>query len=179
MAQTDKRKRGKPVEFTPEKIREVVDEIIDLMCEGELITEILRKDKRREGFPGFATFIRWVNESDELGELYAHARELQADRELDEIRKLADEPNIITLVDKSEQRDELGNLTGVTVKKTQVDNVARSKVSVDARKFRLGRMASKYNDKLSVDLNKKTSVVIELDLGSDDDDDEEGEGDAG
>lgn len=181
MAETKRNKGGKPITWTPERVKEVFDEIIDRMCEGELISEILRGETRPEGYPRYSTFMDWIRESEELADKYAGAREIQAEIELDEIRKLADEPNIITLMDTTTLRDELGNPTGTTVKKTQVDNVARSRLEIDARKFRLGRMASKYNDKLSVDLNKKTSVVIELDLGldDDDDDDEEGVGDAG
>lgn len=166
------KKRGKPIEWTEERKNEVFDEIIDRMCEGELISEILRGRDRAEHLPNYATFIKWIKESDELGDKYAHAREIQAEIELDEIRKLADEPNIITLMDKTTTRDELGNETGVIVKTTQVDNVARSRLEIDARKFRLGRMASKYNDKVTVDVNKKMSVIIEVseDTGEEDDD---------
>lgn len=166
----ERNKGGKPVVWTEERKEQVFDEIIDRMCEGELISEILRGENRTEGYPNYATFIRWIKESDELGDKYACAREIQAEIELDEIRKIADEPMIITLRDVT--RDSDGK---ETVKLTQVDNVARSKQMGDARRFRLGKMASKYNDKVTLDVNKNLSVtiVVEEDNGDDEDDVEE------
>lgn len=164
------KKMGRPVEWTEERKEEVFDEIIDRMCEGELISEILRGANRPEGYPNYATFIRWIKESDELSDKYTCAREIQAEIELDEIRRIADEPMITELTDVTTDKD-----NNTTEKVTQVDNVARSKQMIDARKFRLGKMASKYNDKVDVNLNKNVSVtiVVEEDMGDDSDADEE------
>lgn len=157
------KKKGHPVEWTEERRAEVFDEVINRMCEGELITEILGRDKAKPGYPTFGTFIKWVNNDEDMQQQYACAREIQADREFDELRKIADTP-------LPGKRVEFGEADGKKFEKTVVEDMAaHRKMQIDVRKFRIGKMSGKYNDKISVDLNRKSTVRLEIDLGGDDD----------
>lgn len=170
-----KKKVGKPIEWTDEKINVVFDDIIDRMCEGELISEILRVpkgEKAPEGLPRYSTFMQWITDREELADKYARAREIQADAEFDELRKIADTPMMGKRIESGVDKD--GNKFSKVIEE---DMTAHRKLMYDARKFRIGKMASKYNDKVDVNLNKKTSLSIHIDLS--DDDDEEGDDNVG
>lgn len=164
-------KKGHPVEWTEERRAQVFEEIVDRMCEGELITDILGRDKAKPGYPTFGTFIKWVNNDADLQQQYAHAREIQADREFDELRKIADTPMLAERIEES--TDDKGKVTKKVVKE---DAIGMRRLMYEARKFRIGKMSGKYNDKIAVDLNKRSTVRLEIDLGDDDEneDDETG-----
>lgn len=141
------------------------------MCEGELITDILGRDKAKPGYPTFGTFIKWVNNDADLQQQYACAREIQADREFDELRRIADTTQIGKRIEEGTGAD------GKPFKKTITEDMtAHRKMQIDVRKFRIGKMSGKYNDKIAVDLNKRSTVRLEIDLGDDDEneDDETG-----
>lgn len=103
---------------------DVEDEILSRLAGGESLTDICGPN-RDDWLPTDRTVYRRLAEDDAFSRKYARAREIQAHREADEIRVIAD------------------MATAETV------NAAR--LQVDVRKWRASKMAPKvYGDKLAV-----------------------------
>jgi len=119
-----------PFAWTPDLEAEILTRIMG----GEIIAEICGPN--RDSFiPSETTFCKHLSQSDTFAEEYARAKEVQAHREFDEIRKIADEAT--------------------------PENVHVKRLQVDARKWRAGKMApKKYGDKLDVDMSGAFSVTI-------------------
>jgi len=131
MASPKKRGRGKPpFNWTPE----VEGDLINRIMRGQVIADICGPD--RDSFiPSETTFYKHLSQSESFAEDYARAKEVQAHREFDEIRKLADEAT--------------------------PENVHVKRLQIDARKWRAGKMApKKYGDKLDVDMSGSFNVTI-------------------
>ncbi len=113
---------------------EIEDEIFRRMIAGESILEILGPD-RDDFLPSEATFYRKLQAGDEaFCEKYARAREAQAHRETDEIRRIAD---------------------AATPEDVQV-----ARLKIDARKWRAGKLAPKvYGD--TVDVKHGGTIKLE------------------
>ena len=122
MGEMEKPKRGQPpFAWTPELEAEILTRIMG----GEVIAEICGPD--RDSFiPSETTFYKHLIQSDTFAEDYARAKEVQAHREFDEIRKIADE--------------------------AMPESVQVDRLRIDARKWRADKMApKKYGDKLELD----------------------------
>jgi hypothetical protein len=103
----------------------------DFICEQLIEGKSLRSVCRDEGMPAQSTICRWLASNETFRKQYAHARELQADTIFDEVLDIADE---------------------------KADDVNRSRLRVDARKWMAGKLRPKvYGDKL--DLNASVDVV--------------------
>jgi hypothetical protein len=106
---------------------------------------------KREGFPSFSTFMRWLAEEgaagDSLRDQYARAREAQAEVMAEEILAIADEECTMVKADKHGSMDDDGE--GNTEVVFDSTAVQRNKLRVDTRKWLLSKMApKKYGDKL-------------------------------
>lgn len=116
---------------------EVEEEILCRIAGGESILDICGPD-RGKLIPSERTFYRKLAEDPELWQRYARAREAQAHRENDEIRKIADAAT--------------------------PDDVNVARLRIDARKWRAAKMAPKiYGDKLDLGGNLGLTVVLESD----------------
>ena len=94
--------------------------------------------------PAARTVLRWIRASPDLQRSYAIATEVRADMIFDEILEIADDARN-DLVEKV-GRD--GQVQGFTV---DAENIRRSALRIDARKWALARMApKKYGDKLQL-----------------------------
>lgn len=101
---------------------EMESEIFDRMMSGDAITDILGID-RDDWLPSERTFYKRLAEDEDFAQNYTRAREVQAHREADEIRSIADSAS------------------------AEDYNVAR--LRIDARKWRAAKMApKKYGDKI-------------------------------
>ena len=101
--------------------QDIADEIIERIAKGEAVTDICQDD----WLGSEVTFYRKLDADKDLFERYTRAREIQAHREADEIRKIADE-----------SRNEDYNV---------------AKLRIDARKWRASKLAPKhYGDKLDL-----------------------------
>lgn len=149
----------------------VFDEIIERLCNGELISKILNKDERPKNYPTFSTFFEWLEKEETKAERYARARAIGIEKEVDEIRQIADEP--LFYEEEEWTTDENGNKKLVKVVKKM--NHQQKAQMIDARKWRAGKMSGKYANKATVDLNQNKKINIVLDLGTDEDDEEEDE----
>lgn len=160
-------KGGATIEWTEEKKKAAIDEILDRITEGESVRKILNKD--RVDLPSNRLFIEWLEEDEQLSKQYARACEMRQELIFDEILDIAD--------------DNSGDLSHVELKydanKKPVVKVvansefaARSKVKIDARQWVLSRMnPKKYGNKADVDLTSNGErIKIELNLGTDKED---------
>lgn len=92
-----------------------------------------------ENWPHPSQIYRWMNEHESFREKYARAREAQADYLADEIIQIADDGLNDT------QTDEEGN------ERIDHDHIARSRLRVDARKWKASKLApKKYGDKVDL-----------------------------
>lgn len=100
--------------------------------------------------PDRSTVFRWLNTPslERFCDQYARAREAQADRFAEEILQIADDGKNDTYVDEN------------GVKRVDQDNVNRSKLRVDARKWLASKLApKKYGDKQQVEMSGSLDVA--------------------
>lgn len=120
----------------------------DAVCERIALGESVRQICNEGDDPpcGQMTFYRWLqaDETGELQEAYRLAREIQADREVDEIKEIADDARN----DWMERRGKDGEMRV----ELNAENVQRSKLRIQARQWKASKLKPKvYGDKL--DLN--------------------------
>lgn len=109
------------------------------MAEGESLREICRT----KGYPAESTVRLWaVTDRDGFAAFYARAREAQVDRWAEEIVEIAD--------DASNDWMERKNGDGTTSKVPDQENINRSRLRVDTRKWLMSKIApKKYGEKIT------------------------------
>jgi hypothetical protein len=113
------------------------DEIAATICSRIATGEPLVRICRDESMPGTTTVYRWLSEKEEFRDIYARARDDQADTLADEIIDLSDE--------------QMEDATAVN----------RQRLRVDARKWIAAKLKPrKYGDKL--DIEHKADVKISV-----------------
>lgn len=120
----------------------MADDICERISEGESLKRICSGDD----MPNKATVFRWLGLHKEFSDLYARAREAQADVLADEIIDIADESM------NDSYTDENGNA------RTDHEVVARSRLRVDARKW----IASKLKPRMYSDRPEPEATGIDL-----------------
>lgn len=126
---------GRPTAYTPELATAICEQIAD----GLSLRQICVKDS----MPSQSMVFRWLAQPDRGGfrEQYARAREAQADKLADEILEIADETEG-DFIGK-----ELGD--GTVVEVADHEHIQRSKLRVDARKWKAAKLApKKYGDRV-------------------------------
>lgn len=128
---------GRPTKFT-QKLADYICEKIANSSEGLNRLHESEPDK----FPHRSTVIRWLAENEAFRDQYARARELQADFIADEIIEIADTCRI----GKKTKTVKKGKKTEIEV--TEGDMIERSRLQIDARKWKASKLApKKYGDK--------------------------------
>jgi hypothetical protein len=132
----DKQKNGRPTKYT-KVLGEKICELLATTSMG--LTTICRQ----ADMPNVSTIHRWLNKDKEFCDTYTHAREAQADYLADEIIEIADETeNDHTTID-------IGD--GVEIQKVNTEAIQRSKLRVEARKWKASKLApKKYGEKMDV-----------------------------
>lgn len=129
---------GRPTIYT-QKLGADICEIISTSNKGlKIICDDLKISS--------STVFKWLSDKDkpEFSEQYARAREAQADFLADEIIEIADTYRPTEI----QYTNEMGQ--SVTIQ----DNVARSKLQIDARKWKSSKLApKKYGDKMDLTTN--------------------------
>ncbi len=129
---------GRPTVRTEENAETICNRLI----QGESLVEITNDP----AMPGYTTILGWLQEDTGFRGKYAQARAIQAERMASEILTIADDGSNDTYV------DEEGN------KKVDYDNIARSRLRVDTRKWIASKLLPKvYGDK-TAEVNN--SVVV-------------------
>lgn len=121
-------KGGRPSLYTPE----IAASICARIAEGESVRTICLS----EDMPSIGTIFNWLADKKEFLTQYTRAREMQADKYVEEIIQIADDGTNDTY-----------EIEGNAV--TNHDVIARSRLRVDARKWYASKLApKKYSDKV-------------------------------
>ena len=135
---------ARPSTFTDALFASILERIAD----GESLRAICHHD----GMPAARTVLRWIRGNPDLQRTYAIATEVRADMIFDEILEIADDARN-DLVEKV-GRD--GQVQGFAV---DAENIRRSALRIDARKWTLARMApKKYGDRVDVNHGGQDSL---------------------
>ena len=128
-----KRKTGRPSLYT----EALAAEICRRLAEGETLRSVCRDP----AMPNKATILRWLADKAkaDFRARYTYAREMQADALFDEALEIADDASGDWFTDKDGK------------KALDHENIQRSRLRVDTRKWAAGKMApKKYGDKLDL-----------------------------
>jgi hypothetical protein len=129
-----RRARGRPSLFKAS----VAEKLCTLLVEGRTLRAICAD----ASMPSKATVMRWLAQHEEFRDQYARAREAQADTLAEEVIEIAD--------------DGAGDMVQDEDGKERVDweNVNRSRLRVDARKWFASKVAPKrYGERISQELS--------------------------
>jgi hypothetical protein len=120
---------GRPTLFT----EEMADEICSRIVQGESLNRICKDDH----MPEVRSVYRWLRSNDAFCQLYARAKEDQADTLADEIQDISDERPMLTIMTDDE-----------TVEKLDPVGINRNRLRVDARKWIASKLKpKKYGDR--------------------------------
>ena len=138
-------KPGRPSKFTPD----IAEAICQRIAEGESLRSVCRGDD----MPDKSTVLRWLDDNEEFRDQYARAREAQADHYADEIIEIADDGSN----DFMERKRKDGSLETVV----DAENIQRSRLRVDARKWLMARMApKKYGSRIVQEGDENDEQII-------------------
>ncbi len=127
---------GRPSEFN----QEVADEICERLADGESLRSICSGDD----MPRKATVFRWLGQFDAFRDQYTRAREIQADALFDDVLSIADNSKNDWM--EANGKDDAGWLLNG-------DNIRRSQLRIDARKWMAGKLRpKKYGEFKAVEL---------------------------
>lgn len=119
------------------------DDIGNRICHRLMDGESLRTICADPEMPARSTVHLWLIENPHFADQYARAREAQADTYADEILDIAD--------DGSNDFVERERPDGTTYEAVDQENIQRSKLRVDARKWVAAKLKpKKYGDKIDV-----------------------------
>lgn len=121
---------GRPSDFT----QDIADSICDQIAEGKSLREICKQD----GFPDKSTVFRWLGSNTAFRDQYARAHEVQADSLVADILAIADDGT--NDYGFKEGSDEDGDGAKPVF---LAENVQRSKLRVEARKWLAAKQAPK------------------------------------
>ena len=115
------------MKYTEKQKKEMFDKIIESICNGVPVRQILKKD----GMPTFCALLGWMRKDEELAKQYARAKQESADFDADNVNYIAE----LCLRDK------------VTP--------AAARVAIDAYKWSAGKKKpKKYGDMIKIDYNQ-------------------------
>jgi hypothetical protein len=122
---------GRPTDYSPELAEEIFTRIID----GESLRDITEAD---DGMPHRTTILRWLAKHDEFRTQYAIAKELQAEGDLDDIVKIADDSSA------DFGFKETSDASGASAKPVFLaEHVNRARLRIDTRMKRAEKMHPK------------------------------------
>lgn len=120
------------------------EELAELICDRIADGESLKAICADESMPGRSTVFRWLATHETFRDMYAHAREEQAETLADEIVGISDERETRVVMD--------GEGDAVVVFDSTA--VARNRLRVDARKWVAAKLKPrKYGDKIQQEVS--------------------------
>lgn len=129
--------------------------ICDRLADGESLKAICEDDD----MPARSTVFKWLAENKQFSDMYARAREEQADAIFDEIIAIADTP----MIGEKTKTGKDGNVEVQTG-----DMIEHRRLQVDARKWMAGKLRpKKYGEKLELSGDQESPLVIKVKIGGD------------
>ena len=145
-------KVGRPTIYSEEIAAKICSEIAN----GHSLKKILEEP----GMPAMSAVFRWLQSKPEFKELYARAREEQADVHADAIVAIADETPEL-----EEIRDREGNIVDMKMHSAYVQ---WQKNRIDARKWVASKLKPKaYGDRLQVAGDAESPLRVEAEVKAD------------
>jgi len=130
--------------YSDEEIKIKFTAILERVSNGEAVRTVL-KDKE---MPSSQTFFKWLSEDGTKSKQYAHACEERADIIFEDILHIADDTS---------KDSQTVNLEGIEVEQLNTENIQRSRLRVDARKWMASKLnPKKYGNKLDLSVEDKT-----------------------
>jgi hypothetical protein len=131
------------------RTQEIEDTLLEGIADGRSIADICSA----EDMPARSTIFRWLSEDQGFSDLYARAKEAQAECLADELLQISDDGSN----DWMERRDEkTGDCIGW---RENGEAIQRSKLRVDTRKWVAARLLPrKYGDKVETTLTGQLAV---------------------
>lgn len=137
---------ARPTDYTPEKAAS----ICELLGDGKSLKEICEG----EDMPTRSTVYLWLARHPEFTDMYARAREEQADTLADEIVHIADSP-MLGVKTKTNGDGE--------VETTEGDMIEHRRLQVDARKWVAAKLKpKKYGDKVTNEHSGLDGKALEI-----------------
>lgn len=125
------------------------------ICERLADGESLKAMCEDEDMPSKSTVFKWLAENETFSDMYARARETQADAIFDEILDIADDGRN----DWMEKIDSDGGNLGW---RENGEALRRSQLRIDARKWMAGKLRPrKYGEKLDVEHSGSVGVTFQ------------------
>jgi hypothetical protein len=148
-AEKPRKKTGRPTDYD--------EETASSICVRIANGQPLRKICMEEGMPVQSTVYVWLTRFPEFAEMYARAREDQADTLADEIQAIADEtPEMNPIVDKN------GELIRIEMHSAYIQ---WQKNRIDARKWVAAKLKPrKYGDKVQLSGDAENPLKVEADV---------------
>lgn len=129
------------------------DEVALQICERLANGESLKAICEDEGMPARSTVFKWLAENKPFSDMYARAREEQADAIFDEIIEIADDG-------RNDWMERRGEEDAGWV--TNGENIQRAKLRIDARKWMAGKLRpKKYGEKLELSGDADNPIKVE------------------
>lgn len=126
---------GRPTKYS----EEMADKICSLLSEGRSLRSICREDD----MPCKASVFKWLREIDQFSDQYAKAKEEASDAMFEDIQDIADNGSNDWI--EINDPDNPGY-------RVNGENIQRSKLRVDARKWMMSKMKpKKYGDKIQTE----------------------------
>lgn len=140
-AKEESSKKGRPSDYTPE--------LGDLVCSGIAEGQSLAKICTNELLPTTRTVYTWLRTYPDFLRNYEHAKEDQADKMVEEMLEIADDGTNDYMLSEAEG-------DGSTAYKLNGENIQRSRLRVDTRKWAASKFKTKkYGDRV---LNENKDV---------------------
>ena len=143
---------GRPTTYNPDIAARICGEI----ASGKSLRTVCKADD----MPALSTIFVWRREHPEFAEQYARAEDDRAAAFIEDITAIAD--------DSSEDWEERVNEKGETYTVLNRDNINRSRLRVDSRKWLASKILPKrYGDKVELSGSETSplKVSIQIDLG--------------
>lgn len=130
----------------------IADIICERLCDGESLKGICAAND----MPHRATVFRWLSLFPEFSDMYARAREVQADALFDEVLQLADTPQMGKRMKKT------GKGKSAVIEEVTGDMIEHRRLQIDARKWIAGKLRpKKYGDKLDLAVSGSLQTMPE------------------
>ena len=139
---------GRPTQYTPQ--------LGDLICEGISNAKSLASIcNENDDLPTVRSVYTWLRSNEEFLHNYERSKEDQADYLAEEILEIADDSRN----DFMDRLDENGEVSAAT--KLNSENIQRSRLRVDARKWIASKFKTKrYGDKVQQEIDIKSMDTI-------------------
>lgn len=140
---------GRPTTYT--------EELTALICGRLAMGESMRTICKDDDMPAASTVFLWLSKHESFSEQYAIAKEQGAEALAEEMFDIADNSNNDWMEQHSED-------AGMAAYKLNGENIQRSKLRVDVRKWYLSKIKpKKYGDKIQQEVSGKDGGAIATD----------------